>query len=210
RDHAQSDGTLRLVYLGNVERSRGLHLVIDAMGLLGPTIPVRLDVFGAGSSLEVDQARARELGLDDRIRFRGRVPYDEVLDCLHEFDVGLIPHHATDHWNYTIQNKFFDYMMAGLPLLVSSMAPAARMVGEIESGLVFRDRDPNDLAARIRELMEPSIRARMGAAGRAGVEREHHWGRDATRLVASLEAQGRGPAAARRGPPEPEPRPGPR
>ncbi len=184
---------LRLVYLGNVERSRGLSVVLDAVAMLGGLPRVTLDVFGDGSSFESDRARARGLGLGDRATFHGRRPYEEILDRLSEFDAGVIPHHATDHWNFTVQNKLFDYFSASLPVLVSSMPPAARIVTGLGAGLVFQDRDAASLGRAILDLADPAVRSAMGAAGRRAVERQYNWSVDGARMVASLERLRRAP-----------------
>lgn len=179
---------LRLVYLGNVERSRGLGVVIEVIGLMRhEPLRVTLDVFGDGTSLDHDQRRALELGLSDRIVFHGRMPYEDVLERLPEYDVGVIPHHATDHWNYTIQNKLFDYMAAGLATIVSSMPPAARIVEETGAGVVFRDRDTRSLREAILCLGVPGEASAFGVRGQLAVRTRYNWSNDAARMVASLE-----------------------
>ncbi len=179
---------LRLVYLGKVERSRGLSVVLDAMALLpASAAPVRLDVYGDGSGLAHDIARARALGLGERVTFHGHQPYETVLAALPQFDAGVIPHHATDHWNFTIQNKMFDYMSAGLPVIVSSMPPAARIVRETGAGLVFHDRSPSSLADLLHRFPDgPTCRA-LGDAGRRAVLARFNWDQDGARLVSALE-----------------------
>jgi glycosyltransferase involved in cell wall biosynthesis len=178
---------LRLVYLGKVERSRGLGVVLKALALLGPGDPqVRLDVYGDGMGLEAERGTSHRLGLGDRVTFHGHLPYETILAALPMFDAGIIPHHATAHWNFTIQNKMFDYMAAGLPVIVSSMPPAARIVRETEAGVVFADRDPVALAALLRHFPGPDARAAMGAAGRKAVSSRYNWDVDGARLVASL------------------------
>lgn len=179
---------LRLVYLGNVERSRGLGVVIEAMRLMhDDALRVTLDVFGDGTGLGHERRRVEELSLAERVTFHGRQPYDLVLDRLGDFDAGVIPHHATDHWNYTIQNKFFDYMAAGLPVVSSAMSPATRLTSETGAGVVFADRDPAALRDALIGLGDPVVRERIGHAGRAAVSARFNWDLDAARLVESLE-----------------------
>jgi glycosyltransferase involved in cell wall biosynthesis len=175
-----NSGELRLVYLGKVERSRGLGTVLKAMRA---TPAVTLDVFGDGSSLQLHRRSAERWGLNQRVTFHGHRAYDEVLGQLSRFDAGVIPHHATDHWNYTIQNKLFDYMAAGLPVVVSSMPPAVRIVTEAGAGMVFRDREPRSLITVLNGLAEPVKREALGKAGRAAVEKAYNWDRDAERLI---------------------------
>lgn len=180
---------LRLVYLGNVERSRGLHVALEGIAAARNQVaqPVTLDVFGDGSSFDADRQLSASLGLQDRVTFHGRMPYDEILVQLPGFDAGVIPHHATDHWNWTIQNKLFDYWSAGLPVVVSSMKAGGRIVKEAGAGVVFRDRDPQDFAAALQRLGDAENRRRLGEAGRNAVETRYRWELDARRLVAAME-----------------------
>jgi len=192
---------LRLVYLGNVERSRGLAVVVEAISRLerqpSDGLALTLDVFGDGTGYQslVEQVQRLELG--HRITIHGRQPYERVLQQLGRYDVGVIPHHATDHWNYTVQNKLFDYMSASLAVVVSEMPPAVRIVREDEAGTWFADRDPDDLIRALARVREPGERVRMGMAGRRAVETQYNWSFDGTRLVESVERLGRRDPALR-------------
>ena len=188
RSEGAPGGRLRLVYLGNVERSRGLEVVIEALGRPSTSGQrCTLDVFGDGSSLELHRAEVSRRGLTGRVVFHGRLPYDEVLRRLGDFDVGVIPHFATDHWNYTVQNKLFDYMAAGLAVLVSSMPPAARIVTEVGAGRVFADRDPESVLRELAVLADAAVRRSMGDRGRRAVVQRYNWDHDGARLAAALE-----------------------
>lgn len=178
---------LRLVYLGKIETSRGVGVVLDAIARVGSRVQVQLDVFGAGTSLAADQARAESLGIGPSVTFHGQQPYEAVLRQLPRFHAGIIPHHATDHWNYTIQNKMFDYMAARLPVIVSSMPPAARIARETGAGLVFRDRDPDSLAQILGAFPDAATQHAMGEAGRRAVLDRYNWDQDGARLVSALE-----------------------
>ncbi len=185
---ARNGGAMHMVYLGKIEYSRGLSVALQALQRMqsdGP--PATLDVFGAGRQLELHRGEAERLGLNGTVRFHGSRPHMEALERLSSFDVGIIPHHATRHWNYTIQNKLFDYMGAGLPVLVSSMPPAARIVSQTGAGLVFQDRDVRSFADAVKRLCDPVVRERMGAAGRRAVAQKYSWEYDAQRLRVAIE-----------------------
>lgn len=185
---ARDGGPMRMVYLGKIEHSRGLSIALQALQRMqsaGP--PVTLDVFGGGWQLEFHRREAERLGLNGTVTFHGFRPHEEVLQRLESFDIGVIPHHATRHWNYTIQNKLFDYMGAGLPVLVSSMPPAARIVSQTGAGLVFQDRDVHSFTEAVKRLSDPAVRERMGAAGRRAVAETYSWEHDAQRLRVAIE-----------------------
>src|SRR5207253_1930654 len=81
--------------------------------------------------------------------------------------VGVVPHWRDESWNTTVPNKLFDYMASGLAVLTSDTAPCARIVQTSNAGLVYHDRDAADLAAKLRMLEDPELRAQSGACGRA-------------------------------------------
>lgn len=180
--------SLRIIYLGNLDGSRGVDLVIRAVHALAQRgSRVVFDVIGQGSSLEALRALARELGVADRVHIQGRLPYARVLSAMAQADVGVIPHYATDAWNSTMPNKLFDYMLAGLPVVVSDARPTARVVKAEACGEVFRDRDVADLVRSLRALGDPAVRRDFGRRGREAVQQRLHWGVDGQRLVDAVE-----------------------
>jgi glycosyltransferase involved in cell wall biosynthesis len=82
---AYADGPLRLLYAGYVNRSRGLHTIIEALGLMSPAERTRMHLSIAyGGPLVADEyvesihARIAELGLSSHVTFLGRVPHVDM------------------------------------------------------------------------------------------------------------------------------------
>ncbi len=180
---------LRLVYLGLMEEARGVRTVIEAVGTLVATeVPIELTLIGDGRAREAFEARARELGLVEPVfRSLGFVPYREALKEVARADAGLIPHLANESWNTTIPNKLFDYMATGLCVVTSDARPAARVVRESGAGVVFRSGDVEDLTLRLRDLAGSGRSRIHGENGRTAVRTDHHWERDAERLLTLME-----------------------
>jgi glycosyltransferase involved in cell wall biosynthesis len=185
----QNEGKeLHAIYLGNLDGSRGIDTAILAVReLANRNRFVRLTVVGDGPSLTELRDLARRAGVDDRVAITGRLPFPEVQSLLARADVGLIPHYATDAWNSTIPNKLFDYMLAGLPVVVSDAKPAARIVTLEQCGDVFADRDVRDLARCLDALGDRASRLDMGRRGQAAVRRQYHWDHDARALFDVIE-----------------------
>ena len=184
----------KLVYLGGIEGSRGIDVAIRAIGKLKDNGHlVEITVIGDGSTVPYLRELARQTGVSDRVHFVGRLPIHETIafaqvqDIMTRSHIGLVPHFSTEHTQTTIPNKLFDYMVLGLPVIVSDMKPTARIVREENCGEVFRDRDADDLARCILALIDPQIRAQKGANGQAAVRRKYNWNFDSKILVQTIE-----------------------
>jgi glycogen(starch) synthase len=80
-----ADGPLRLLYAGYIDQRRGLHTIVEALGLIPATQRDRmhLSVAHAGPVVPDDYvdgitARIAQLGLTKHITFLGRVPHDQM------------------------------------------------------------------------------------------------------------------------------------
>ena len=183
-------GRLELVYLGLLERARGVGTVIDAVAdCRSRGMDVTLSIIGDGRAKSAfeEQARRHDLSVG-AVVFHGFLPYEQALEIVGRADVGLIPHFANESWNTTIPNKLFDYMAAGLPVLASDALPTRRVVQETGCGLWFRSGDADHLAGRITELFETDDLERYGRAGREAIRDRYHWEHDLRRMNAALTA----------------------
>ena len=189
-DPAAGDGALDIVYVGHVTTQRGLQDVVHALSAIGPgEPPIRLHVAGRGAFEEGLRSLAAERVPGDRVVFHGWVDSTEVPALIARCNVGVIPHVRNEHTDTTIPNKIFDYMAAGLPVIVSDALPLRRLVAEEGCGLSYTSGDAESLAGVIRALRDPGLRRRLGAAGRAAVERRYHWEwdlRQATEAIREL------------------------
>ncbi|MDO5735589.1 MAG: glycosyltransferase [Propionibacteriaceae bacterium] len=106
------------------------HLVIVSVPLPHPMIP----------KLE---ALAAEHGLADRLHFVGPVSQDQLLHYLSGADVAVhpLPGGSPNH-DAAMPNKLFEYLHAGLPLVVSDAKLMAAFVSDNGVGRVFTSEDP--------------------------------------------------------------------
>jgi len=175
---------MNLVYLGNLDGSRGVDVAIRAVEFLKRIGRlVRLSIIGDGPCIQELRNLASKLSVEDRVLITGRLPWARIEAIMAKAHVGIIPHYVTDAWNSTIPNKLFDYMCMGLPVIVSDAKPTARIVQAERCGEVFRDRNPEDLARCVLLLENPELCKREGCAGKVAVRERYNWERDSQVLV---------------------------
>ena len=189
-------------YVGVMGRQEGIDLLLHALRVVVHCYAredVHFGLVGGGTSLEELRALARELGVADYVTFTGRVPDGELLAMLNSADVCVNPDRACALNDKSTMNKVMEYMALGKPVVQFDLTEGRRSAGE--ASLYAKPDDPVDLAAKILELLDdPARRARMGALGRARVERELAWRHQAPRLLAAYDALWQGamlPRAAR-------------
>jgi glycosyltransferase involved in cell wall biosynthesis len=177
-------GPLRVIYLGLMEKHRGIGWGLDAVRRLKDAgVQLHLDLVGDGRDLEVFRAQAIRLGLTPQdVTFHGRLPHAEAIALVDTAHVGLVPHEARESWNTTISNKQFDYMAAGLAVISSDAVPAARVMRATGAGLVFRSGDVAELADCIRACVDLEAWQRFRAAGQEAIRTRYNWEHD-TRIL---------------------------
>jgi glycosyltransferase involved in cell wall biosynthesis len=90
-------------------------------------------------------------------------------------DAAVAPYPGDDA-NYFSPLKVFEGMAAGLPVVASRVGQLPELIRDGRTGLLVAPGDPEALAASLVELAHaPARRARIGAAAREHVLREHTW-----------------------------------
>ena len=148
-------GTSLLVYSGVVTHARGVHTAIEAMAKL-PEAHLVVVCVPHTETWAVQRTRplADEFGVADRVHFIDPVPSGQVVDFLESADIGLIPIlHFPSH-EMSLSNKMFEYLGAGLPVVVSDCRTQADFVRSNAVGEVFRAEDPTDLADAVERVLD--------------------------------------------------------
>lgn len=179
---------LRLVYVGLLNPSRGLDTAIRAVAkLIADGGACEFLIAGDGKARSDLQELARRLGVDECVKFLGWLDNSRVPELVGEADAGIVPHHRCTHWETTIPNKLFDYMAAGVPVVVSDVRPMRRIVAQLGCGVVYKDYDVEELASVLGQLSDVDVRLRMGERGRCAVQETYNWKREQRTILESLQ-----------------------
>ena len=86
------------------------------------------------------------------------------------FDVFALPSRTTPRWKEQFGRVIIEAMACGVPVVGSDSGEIPRLIETTNGGLVFREGDAGDLAARLLALLEdPTRRRQTGEAGRQSV-----------------------------------------
>ncbi|HEX8847958.1 MAG TPA: glycosyltransferase [Gemmatimonadaceae bacterium] len=174
RKHGGGSSTLRLAYHGSLVPARLPVAVVDAMASLRGPVSLTLvgyEPFGGTAYVDALRARARELGLEDAVRYLGTLPRESMLREAATADLGLalMPMRSSDVNEQTMagaSNKAFEYLAQGTPVLVSDLPDWRAMFVDSGVALCCASADASSIAAALDEAL--SDRARLSAMGERG------------------------------------------
>jgi len=162
-----SDAEVVVVTTCRLEPWKGHALLIDALARLGDRPGWTAWIAGGAQRpherayLEGLHARARELGIEGRLRFLGE--RRDVPRLLAAADIHCQPNIGAEPFGIA----FVEALYAGLPVVSTRLGGAAEIVTEA-CGVLVAPADPAALAVALRSLIDdPEARARLGAAGPA-------------------------------------------
>ncbi len=182
------------VHLTSVERAEGLRI-----GFVGRLVPEKgvddllaavakveahytLDIVGEGPDRGALEERARELGLNERVRFSGAVTHGDVTAIWDALDVLVLPSRSSPRWVEQFGHVLIEAMAHGVAVIGSSSGAIPEVIGE--AGIVVREGDSNAIGTALQELGINRARLEdLQARGRARAAEHYSNGAIAERLA---------------------------
>jgi glycosyltransferase involved in cell wall biosynthesis len=163
------------VTVGAVSRlspEKGLDVLLRAIASLRDRgINLDLALAGDGPSRPQLETLARQLALSDRVRFLGHVPHERVPEVLAGLDIFAMP----STWE-GFGVSALEAAATSLPVVASNIHGIPDVVADGTTGILVPASDVPALARAIERFADDQpLRARMGEAGRAFVERHYRW-----------------------------------
>jgi len=167
---SDSNGKLRLLYLGRLHPIKGIELLLEACGLVQKLLPDwHLCIAGTGSSsyLSFLKSKVQKLGLSERVEFVGEV-FDEDKEALFaQSDVAVVPSHIE---NFAI--VVAESLARAVPVIAGKGTPWNGL--ETNRCGLWVDNDPESLATAIRKISTLPLKE-MGQRGREWMKKDFSW-----------------------------------
>jgi glycosyltransferase involved in cell wall biosynthesis len=180
-------GKIVALHLGAINIGRGWPQLLEAMTQVNNS-EVKVSVLGRFGDGTEDQFKKEVIRLDlaDRVDFTPWIPYEEVPGYTAACHIGLIMFQPVfDNFINALPHKLFDYMLAGLPVIVPDFAiEVADIVKQSGCGILVDTTKPEKIAAAIKLLADDAdLRRQMGERGRRAVLEKYNWEQEAKSLV---------------------------
>ncbi len=151
---------LRTLYAGQLTYDRGLHVAVEAIGQLPKEVQRRVTLTVAGPTTEAYRpyfeqvsARVQDLGLNERVRFMGKVNHEEIAKIYKSHHVLLFMSMREEG----LPLVMVEAMLAGCAVVTTGSGGAIEIARLAELPLVRKD-DPGAVAALLRSYLDDPLR----------------------------------------------------
>ncbi|MDP4532067.1 glycosyltransferase family 4 protein [Marinobacter salarius] len=172
----------QVVYVGGIERIRGICEAVRAMELVQSK---SVFVLGGEFGQPDFESQVRAENGWERVDFRGWLDRRGVKEALGESVAGLVTLHPIINYLDALPIKMFEYMAAGVPVIASNFPLWKSIVAGNQCGLCVDPLNPQAIAEAIDYLVtHPTEAEQMGRNGQRAVEERYNWGIEEQKLLA--------------------------
>lgn len=174
-------GADSVAYIGTLSEARGVVEAIEATRLVDNLTLVLAGKFNTAAL----ERRVRSLPGWQSVDYRGFVGREEVAEILNRSRAGLCTLLPTITHLDSYPVKLFEYMAAGLPVIISDFPLWRDLVEKHDCALFVDPASPDEIAKAISWVLTHPERAEaMGRNGRKAIETEFNWQTESENLVA--------------------------
>ncbi len=185
-------GDLIVCSCGQLERYKGMHLLIDACGQVCERgVGLQCLIVGEGRQRPQLERQIERLGLRGRVHLLGARPHAEIAEMLRKADVFVLASELAGKSGRrdVIANVIVEAMAAGLPVVASHIPGVEELVDEGVTGHLVPPNRVDQFANAIAALAaHPEDRKRLGQAARHRILRDFDNSKN-VRVLANLLTQ---------------------
>ncbi len=146
------DKNILILQGSGINIHRGAEELIASLRFLDNVL---LLIIGGGDVMPQLKIMAKNLHVNDKIQFFDRMPAEELQNYTMMADIGLsIDKDICPNYHFSLPNKLFDYIHAGLPVLASPLPEIRKIVEHYQVGRIIHGHEPEILANDIQSMLD--------------------------------------------------------
>jgi glycosyltransferase involved in cell wall biosynthesis len=188
RDGRDADHPVVVLSVGRLVEKKGTDVLLEALARLPRDLHWRLVHAGGGPLRKSLERRARALGIDRRIVWRGALAQDALLAEYRTADLfALASRVARDGDRDGLPNVLAEAQSQGLACVSTAVSAIPELIEHERTGLLVAPESPEPLARALEALIrDPQRRHALGLAGQARVHARFELESNLDRLAAKF------------------------
>ncbi len=167
---------------------RGAEELIDAMVYLDNTL---LLIIGGGDVWQLLGEKIKQQALESKVILVDKIPKHDLIHYTANADLGLSVDKNTNlNYFYSLPNKIFDYIHAGLPILASPLPEIAKIIETYSLGEFIENHNPVHLSEKIKSLLN-SEKLNLYKHNTRLASTELNWEKEKQKLIKAIMDLGR-------------------
>ncbi|MGO1182688.1 MAG: glycosyltransferase [Micrococcaceae bacterium] len=148
-----------VLFVGRLAVEKNIDVLLRALTLTDPALLIRAEIVGDGEQRDALRTLAEELGITDRVTFRGHVTEAELREAYLRSGVFCQP--GTAELQSLVS---LEAMSASKPVVLADALALPHLVDDGVNGYLFTPGDPADLAQKLDAVLgaDPQTRQSMG------------------------------------------------
>lgn len=170
-----------IIYQGAVNLGRGIEQVIHAMEFVDNAIFL---IVGMGDIYDELRILTQEKGLNNKVTFLGQIPFEDLPHYTSHAQLGVsLEQNMGLSYYYSLPNKLFDYIAAGVPILASPFPEVKKIVEEYGVGLLTENYEPKHLADMINFMLNDTDSRDYWKKNLQNASKQLNWENEESRLL---------------------------
>ena len=169
-----------ILYQGAVNEGRSFETLIPAMQL----VDANLLICGNGNYFTQVQDLIQQYGVQDKVTLMGAVLPNELKTITPKCHVGVTIFESEGlNQYYSLANRFFDYMMAGIPQICVNYPEYAHINNQYGFAYMINDVKPQTIALAMNNLMTDNVLYHQLQANCAIANEQLNWQQEEKTLI---------------------------
>jgi glycosyltransferase involved in cell wall biosynthesis len=115
----RNDGKFVLLYPGTLTYHQGLDIAVRAFSTIKDAVPgAEFHIYGSGDQSAFLKSLVAQLGLENRVFFKGSLAVEQMVRVIENADLGIVPKRSNGFGNEAFSTKILEFMAMGVPVIV--------------------------------------------------------------------------------------------
>jgi glycosyltransferase involved in cell wall biosynthesis len=176
----ENEETRIILYQGAINHARGFEQLIPAM----QNINAQLHIYGDGNFYVSAKQLIIENNLQHKVFLKGKLLPHELAHITQQAFIGinLVENNGLNQY-YSLANKFFDYIHAGLPQVTMNFPAYNKINSQFEVAILIDDLKIETIAKAINELLNNKEKYTLLQNNCAKAKEQFNWQVEETKLI---------------------------